>query len=421
VEEAVNILGDNLALSIETNQIPSLITWFNGFIGFRDLQKRIERVEAKIEDVGFDVPALNRRYYFHSTYRNLAIRNRTFGRININNPNNSRTMTLVAATKQFSAELNSKQQERLRARIIESLDPDRDIREFEREMRAFVHYKGAGLSILPSDEGSDGRYDFLVKSTRGEFELECKTFSESIGNAISIDDSIHVFRAFKRAAQQETSFRESGIITLTVPARLEMSEQQLTVAITEFLSHACFAIERESYSITFERLEDWQSLLRRNRQDLILEDVTSRFDEHNAHSIMTMSKEHAVMFVIRSRRAARPATSIFDRLKKASEQFSRTRPAVVWGHFLGFDETEFRELLEGEKLGQRALDIFGHFLFKSRNRNHVCRLRLSADGNSFRRPSPLRTNLIFPDRTSGGGPAYDLTSNVSRFDPTITQ
>jgi hypothetical protein len=94
-----------LPLSINTNQIPGLITWFNGFVGFRDLQKRIERVEAKLQDVGFDVPALNRRYYFHSTYKNLVIRNRTYGRIDIKNSNNNRAITLIGAVKEFSKQL----------------------------------------------------------------------------------------------------------------------------------------------------------------------------------------------------------------------------------------------------------------------------------------------------------------------------
>jgi hypothetical protein len=137
--------------------------------------------------------------------------------------------------------------------------------------------------------------------------------------------------------------------------------------------------------------------------------------------MITISKHGAVMFVVHSNRAARPATSIFDRLKKASEQFSKRRPAMVWGHFLGFGETEFKELLEGEKLGQRNLDVFGHYLFKSPNRNHICRLRLSVDGDSFRSSTRLQTPLISPNVISGGGPAYDLTSKVSRFDPTITQ
>jgi hypothetical protein len=201
-----------LPLSIGTNEIPGLITWFNGFIGFREIQKRIERVQAKLQGVGFVVPALNRKYYFHSTYRNLVVQNRTYGRIDIDDLNNSRAISLIGAVRELSALIDLRQREQLRARIIESLDPDRDIREFEHEMRAFIHYRGAGLTILPSDNENDGRFDFLVQGSGGCFELECKTFSESIGNAISVDDSIHVFRAFKVSLDQNRNFREVELL-----------------------------------------------------------------------------------------------------------------------------------------------------------------------------------------------------------------
>jgi hypothetical protein len=124
-----------------------------------------------------------------------------------------------------------------------------------------------------------------------------------------------------------------------------------------------------------------------------------------------ISREHAVMGVVRSERKLRSAKSIFERLKSASEQFSRQRPAVVWGHFLGIEENEFRELLEERRLGHRALDVFGNYLFKNPNRNHISRLRLSADGNLHR----------YPNMISGGGLAYDLTSRVSKFDRTSTE
>ena len=410
-----------MSLSINTTEIPSLITWFSSFIGFRDIQKRIERVESKLQGVGLDVPALNRKYYFHSTYKNLVVRNRTFGRIDIKNLNNSRAITLIAATREFSVSLDPKQKERLRARVIESLDPDRDIREFEHEMRAFIHYRGAGLEIMPSDEENDGRFDFIVRGQKGDFELECKTFSESIGNAISIDDSIHAFKAFRASLDQNRDFRGSGIVTLTVPARIDMTEMQITSAANNLFLNATAKLENDSYTIAFDKRPDWDNLLRNNNRDRILDDIAARFSQHNSHSMITISKHGAMMFVVHSNRAARPATSIFDRLKKASEQFSKRRPAMVWGHFLGFGETEFKELLEGEKLGQRNLDVFGHYLFKSPNRNHICRLRLSVDGDSFRSSTRLQTPLISPNVISGGGPAYDLTSKVSRFDPTITQ
>jgi hypothetical protein len=265
-----------LPLSIYTAQIPNLITWFNGFIGFREIQKRIERVEMKLRDIGIIVPALNRRYYFHSTYKELAARNRTFGRIDINEPNNNRAISLVAAIKECATLLDEQQQDRLRARITESLDPDRDIREFEHEMRAFVHYKGSGYSVLPSDDQGLGRFDFLVRDDQHEFELECKTFAENIGNPISVEDSIHVFRAFKSAIATERNFRESGILTLTFPARVTMSEEELRKIVSQFLSENPAERHRDEYSLTFERRAEWDISLRANDHQSILNDIGDR-------------------------------------------------------------------------------------------------------------------------------------------------
>jgi hypothetical protein len=375
----------------------------------------------KLKDIGIIVPALNRKYYFHSIYKKLALRNRTFGRIDINEADNTRAISLIAATKEFSTHLNALQRERLRARIIESLDPDRDVREFEHEMRAFVHYKGGGFSVLPSDSENNGRFDFLIRGTQGEFELECKTFSESIGNPISVDDSTHVFRAFKTAIIDDKSFRESGILTLSFPARVTMSEGQLKDVVGDFLSGASAERHRDKYSIGFEKRPDWDALLRTNDRDAILNDIASRFADHNFHSMTMLSRHHVVMGVVRSERRSRPAKSIFERLKSASEQFSKERPAVIWGHFLGFGEDEFRELLEARRLGHRALDVFGNYLFNNPNRNYVCRLRLTADGSVARLIDQSNGLLIRRSLTRGGGLAYDLTSNVSRFDPAMTQ
>src|SRR4051812_34623858 len=124
-----------MQLSIETRQIPNLITWFNSFIGFRNIQKRIERVETKLRDLEFKVPALNRRYYFHLTYKQIVVRNRTFRKIDVDDFNTNRVISLLAAIREFSKLLSEAQKIRLCARIIGSLDPDHDIREFEHEMR----------------------------------------------------------------------------------------------------------------------------------------------------------------------------------------------------------------------------------------------------------------------------------------------
>ena len=86
-----------MRFTLSTAEIPGLINWFNGFIGFREIQKRTERVDAKLRDIGLVVPALNERYYFHSTYKKLVIRNRTYGRIDIADFNNNRVLSLIHA------------------------------------------------------------------------------------------------------------------------------------------------------------------------------------------------------------------------------------------------------------------------------------------------------------------------------------
>ena len=67
--------------------------------------------------------------------------------------------------------------------------------------------------------------------------------------------------------------------------------------------------------------------------------------------------------------------------------------------------------LLGRNFNERnAFDFFGEYLFRSENRNHVARLRLSADGD-IRIGTDEASKIAY-----GGGPAYDLTSKVSRFD-----
>lgn len=365
------------------------------------------------------VPSLDRRYYFHSTYKRLAKRNRTFGRIDIGEPNNARAISLVAAIREFALPLSGDEQARLRSRILESLDPDRDIRELEHEMRAFVHYKSAGYNVALGDGNKADRFDFLIRGNDREFELECKTFAESIGNPVSVEDSVYVFRAIRSAVLAESSFRESGILKLIFPARVLLSEQQLAKIVAKFLLNAPVEQRDTRYSLTFERRPEWDAWLRGGKHSDVVDNIADRFAEHNLHSMTMLSRNHALMGVVGSEQRSHPVTSIFSRLRKASDQFSKQRPAVLWGHFLGIGESEFRELLEESRLGHRSLDVFGQNLFKSPNRNHIVRLRLSADGLNVQATRPGTIHIR--NAISTGGPAYDLTSRVSQYSAETTE
>ncbi|TWH98035.1 hypothetical protein IQ17_06091 [Bradyrhizobium daqingense] len=365
------------------------------------------------------VPSLDRRYYFHSTYKRLAKRNRTFGRIDIGEPNTTRAISLVAALKEFVTPLSHDERARLRSRILESLDPDRDIRELEHEMRAFVHYKSAGYTVTPGDGNKMDRFDFLIRGNNREFELECKTFAESIGTPVSVEDSVYVFRAIRKAVLAEPSFRESGILRLIFPARPLLSEQELEKIVAKFLLQAPTEQRDTRYSLRFERRPEWDAWLKEGKHSDVVDNIANQFAEHNLHFMTMLSRNHAVMGVVGSEQRSHPVTSIFSRLKKASDQFSKQRPAVLWGNFLGIGESEFRGLLAETRLGHRSLDVFGHNLFKSSNRNHIVRLRLSADGLNVQ--ATRSESVYVRNEIHTGGPAYDLTSRVSRYSAESTE
>jgi hypothetical protein len=86
-------------------------------------------------------------------------------------------------------------------------------------------------------------------------------------------------------------------------------------------------------------------------------------------------------------------------------------------HFLGLDENEFTSLQKEHLAGRNgAFSVLGRYVFGSEKRKHICRLRFSAESDTVR----IHTSRILMsdarETLSVNGPAYDLVSNVSKFD-----
>lgn len=201
-----------MSLEMDSSQIPALMSWFNSFIGFAELQKRIERVEMKLNSNGFESPLLNRRFSFHITYKKMIIRSRVSRPIDIQNLEYNRAISFITALREASKKLSIKGVEQLRSRVREALGPDRDLRELEHEVRALVHYLQANCTVELADFDGKNRFDLLVSNQGCTFEVECKTFSETLGYPISINQSMVFFEAFKQSLERVPSFTESGIV-----------------------------------------------------------------------------------------------------------------------------------------------------------------------------------------------------------------
>lgn len=406
-----------MPIELHESQIPSLISWFNNFIGFAELKKRIDRVEMKLTEVGFDAAALNQRYAFHKRYLQLARRNRLQIPIKTRDPQNYRIISSIAALQLASLGMSEKALSKLRSRVRDALSPDRDWREFEHELRVLVHYLGAGCTVEIMDD-NDNRFDFLVSRGNTCFEVECKTFNETLGYPISIDQSFVFFKAFKKALNQNRNFSQSGVFNITTFKRYNWKEHEISEFIDDFIRNAPHQAEYENVLVQFERNDRWAELSRLKKREQILGEMHTLFEQSNPHTMFAVRPNYSVMVCIKCNEPPRIVAGILERIKASSEQFSKTRPAVIWAHFLGISDRDFNEVIKGARKGEPTpFDVFGQYAFKSEQRRHICRLRLSVDSEELR---PLHASpIILPRHPRGfstGGPAYDLVSARSKFD-----
>jgi hypothetical protein len=86
-----------MPIDLLNQQIPQTISWFNNFVGFRELSGRLERAEAKLRSIDFASPTLNKRYSFHVNYKKIIRRNRMYLRIPLEEEENYQTIAFVAA------------------------------------------------------------------------------------------------------------------------------------------------------------------------------------------------------------------------------------------------------------------------------------------------------------------------------------
>jgi hypothetical protein len=398
-------------------QIPGLVFWFNEFVGPANLENRIDRVERKLANIVALSPAVQRRFEFHRTYQKILIESRSNLQADLGDLAVNRALSFISAVKEICMHSTPSEQNRWRSRILDGLKPDRDLRQLRHEIRAYVHYAQAGCRLTWGDDHKD-RFDLLVVGPRGTFEVECKTFAEDIGSPFSIDESFLVLGAV-RTGLERGEFPPSGIITIELKQRGGVTPHELIDATKDFVTVLPPCKVYDNVTFRYERRIGWDTLLAGGHRDAIKNEFGSWQADHNHHSMIAIVGKRAVFVQMATDRRSKLYSAITDSLKKASEQFSTQRPAVIWGHFLGLTESQFKNLLERQRLGARTFDVFGHYVFKSEARKHVCRLRFSADGAEIR-VSRTETPRGLVRDSSDSGPAYDLSSLVSRFDPELT-
>jgi hypothetical protein len=177
--------------------------------------------------------------------------------------------------------------------------------------------------------------------------------------------------------------------------------------------------DSEIISIEFLPRPSWRDERQRRGQNEFYKLINDDADIAGRAHCLTHARGKLVALVLEFERANTLADRVVQVLKAAADQLSASRPSMVWLHFVGLSESEFRKLAEfsmdGKGNGLNALVARALTSRGSKDRSHVNIVRFSAEAEEITRRPALNDQLLLIRAASISGPAYDVPIPNGRF------
>jgi hypothetical protein len=233
---------------------------FVGFIGGADIDKVIRKVEQKLRPLPADTRGLfGDRFFFHERFAAFATGPRPF-QLDASDLRAVRAASLIAGINRVRQSLSAAGAKRLRAMLLDNLQPDRDIRQIEHEIRAWTHCSQKGFDVAFADLEGLGNFDLLLKKEGRKIEVECKTIAEDAGSQIKFELNVDLTEAFRKRMHKRRPVGETGLFTMQLKRPSSMC-RHLARQLKEALSREdVVAFDSDDFSLRFEARPEWQAM-----------------------------------------------------------------------------------------------------------------------------------------------------------------
>jgi hypothetical protein len=268
-------------------------------------------------------------------------------------------------------------------RLREAVNGTNGARPFAYEISIATHLMQKGWNVEFVDYSGAGRFDLLARQGRAEVEVECKATSGDTGRKVHRQEANRLADLLLPVAQEVANNAGCHRILITVPDRLGKSKEELS-GITALVGMAAQRKASASNDLaqvdyTFDGFDPWPEPDDPNLRSFF----EGRFGIHNANLMFLGRANFSVVAVmIRSAKADSVVDTISDEAKKAADQCSGSRPALIALHLI--DEIS-RSDLQAIAKSSNGLQAITHAVFKSGKRMHV-------DSLAFTVPQTTRTS-----------------------------
>ena len=257
----------------------------------------------------------------------------------------------------------------LEGRIRDALKSDVGFSPLYLEMAVARRLFAAKFEVEFSDMEAIAEFDFRFWKGNAHGEVECKSLSCDAGRKIHRKDFYRFIDAVGELTASRAFSGRKEIMLVTLEDRLPVEERQqntLRQAAIEFLSDNApprlngefFTMTREEYD---SRLEQAASFGEREFYR-----VCRDLYGDNCHVAGSITPHGVSLVIVRSRREDDHSYPMLEAMKKASKQFSGTRPGFI---VMQFDDIEPADLLLRHM--RRRCGILSYSLFRRVYATHV--------------------------------------------------
>ncbi len=412
--------GDTSRFGIQQRAFQAEFAAFVAFVGGTELDKIGRKVAQKLRPLGPQARALyGDRYFFHEQLE-LFVYGTTPFQLDTKSLYAVRAASLIAGVNRLRTTLSPSAAARLRSMVIDNLQPDRDVRQIEHEVRSYTHLGLRGFDVTFADLEELGRFDLLLERQPDTIEVECKTVTEDTGSQIKVELNVELSEEFRRIVNERNVVAQSGLVLMTLKRPASTCKhlgKQLTNALQ---SETGADIDVPDFSLRFSGKPHWQQLLDAGHVAALRQTIRSDPEiGADAHCVTKVSNR-LIGLVVRPHKPSTLSSRVVQVIKDAADQCSGDRPCVVWLHFVGMAEAHFLELAQFSSDGSgRGLNVVVantvHPRASSTDRTHVAMVRFSADPASLSSHLAVRPDRLLGQAVSAGGSVYDVPNPYCRF------
>jgi hypothetical protein len=393
---------------------------FVDFVGGHAIDKAVQKVEKKLRQLRPETRSLfGDRFYFHEQFIAFTYSATPF-RLDTTDFRAVRAASLIAGINRIRMSLSAAGAARLRSMVLDNLQPDRDVRQIEHEVRSFTHLGQKGWKVIFADLEGLGSFDLLLKSVSEKVEVECKTITEDTGSQIKVELNVELSETFRRIVSKRAPVNETGLFALTLKRPSDQCKHLARQLKDALQSDTHRAFDSDDFSLQFSARPSWQELLNSERLNDLREQVLADVDLGSDARCVTKVQNQLMGLVIRPHKPTALNDRVIEIIKEAANQCSRQTPSVVWLHFVGMVENDFIELAQfsSDGTGRGLNAIVANALHPDASptdRTHVQRVRFSADPKTLTHRPALRPDLLISRAVSANGVVYDVPNPYSRF------